>query len=181
MGGGGELVTSKATLEKDHGCFSCGKLDHWIQNCPWNGSPCKRCDVGRVVRTSQQPHSFGQKFLSCPNPKCRGFQWMKDALKESIEQQTQQQPTAGLGDKDMVKLLLRKVVNKEICNHLGKAAYDVAAESGHTILFDVLRLGDKLSKAARKGEERAINWLLDNGASINGAHFLDLSHPTPYN
>ncbi|KAF9626350.1 hypothetical protein IFM89_032199 [Coptis chinensis] len=74
MGGGGEIVGSKATLEK---------------NCPWNGSPCKRCDVGRVVRTSQQPHSFGEKFLSCPNPKCRGFQWMKDALKESIEQQTQ--------------------------------------------------------------------------------------------
>ncbi|KAF9611213.1 hypothetical protein IFM89_027763 [Coptis chinensis] len=88
---------------------------------------------------------------------------------------------AGLGDKDMVKLLLRKVMNKEICNHLGKAAYDVAAESGHTILFDVLRLWGKLSKAARKGEERVINWLLDNGASINGAHFLDLSHPTPYN
>ncbi|KAF9624902.1 hypothetical protein IFM89_015524 [Coptis chinensis] len=93
IGGGGESVASKATLEKDRGCFSCGKLDHWIQNCPWNGSPCKRCDVGRVVRTSQQPHSFGEKFLSCPNPKCRGFQWMKDALKESIEQQTQQQPS----------------------------------------------------------------------------------------
>ncbi|KAF9600020.1 hypothetical protein IFM89_002493 [Coptis chinensis] len=82
-----------STPHQDRGCFSCGKLDHWIQNCPWNGSPCKRCDVGRVVRTSQQPHSFGEKFLSCPNPKCRGFQWMKDALKESIEQQTQQQPS----------------------------------------------------------------------------------------
>ncbi|KAF9599989.1 hypothetical protein IFM89_002024 [Coptis chinensis] len=80
MGGGGEIVASKATLEKDRGCFSCGKLDHWIQNCPWSSSPCKRCDVGRVVRTSQQqPHSFGEKFLSCPKPKVRGFQWMKDA------------------------------------------------------------------------------------------------------
>ncbi|KAF9601038.1 hypothetical protein IFM89_015023 [Coptis chinensis] len=76
--------------------------------------------------------------------------------------------SGGLSDKDMVKLLLRKGANKEICNHLGKAAYDVAAESGHTILFDVLRLGDKLCKATHKGEERAINWLLDNGASING-------------
>ncbi|KAF9597733.1 hypothetical protein IFM89_021220 [Coptis chinensis] len=86
MGGGGKLVSSKVTLEKDLGCFSCGMLDHWIDSCPWNGSPCKRCSAGRVVRTSQQPHSFGKKKLSCPN--CRSFQWMKDALKESIKQQS---------------------------------------------------------------------------------------------
>ncbi|KAF9603806.1 hypothetical protein IFM89_037940 [Coptis chinensis] len=85
MGGGGKLVSSKVKLEKDLGCFSCGMLDHWIDSCPWNGSRCKRCFDGRAVRISQQPHSFGQKNLSCPN--CRSCQWMKDALKESIKQQ----------------------------------------------------------------------------------------------
>ncbi|KAI3738441.1 hypothetical protein L2E82_28473 [Cichorium intybus] len=73
-----------------------------------------------------------------------------------------------LGDDNMVKLLLQKRSNKEIRNKSGKTAYDVAAEHGHTRLFDVLRLGDRLSVAARKGEMRVINRLLEGGAAING-------------
>ncbi|CAH1434250.1 unnamed protein product [Lactuca virosa] len=76
--------------------------------------------------------------------------------------------SAALGDDNMVKLLLQKGGNKDIKNKLGKTAYDVAAEHGHTRLFDVLRLGDRLSVAARKGEVRAINRLLEGGAAING-------------
>ncbi|PIA54104.1 hypothetical protein AQUCO_00900579v1, partial [Aquilegia coerulea] len=75
---------------------------------------------------------------------------------------------ARLGDEDTVKLLLEKGANKEIRNQLGKTAYDLAAEHGHNRLFDVLRFGDSLYTAARKGEARTINWLLENGASING-------------
>ncbi|XP_077247248.1 protein VAPYRIN-like [Tasmannia lanceolata] len=75
---------------------------------------------------------------------------------------------AGLGDDNMVKLLLQKGGNKDIRNRHGKTAYDIAAECGHTRLFDVLRLGDNLCAAARKGEVRAIHRLLENGASING-------------
>ncbi|GMI85469.1 hypothetical protein HRI_002216200 [Hibiscus trionum] len=75
---------------------------------------------------------------------------------------------AGLGDEQMVKLLLQKGVNKDIRNKTGKTAYDVAAEHGHVRLFDALKLGDNLCLAARKGEVRAIQRLIENGAAING-------------
>ncbi|KAL0426643.1 UNVERIFIED_CONTAM: hypothetical protein Slati_2839100 [Sesamum latifolium] len=73
-----------------------------------------------------------------------------------------------LGDEQMVKLLLHKGANKDVRNKSGKTAYDLAAENGHTKLFDALRLGDNLAVAARKGEVRTIIRLLENGASING-------------
>ncbi|XP_071719317.1 protein VAPYRIN-like [Rutidosis leptorrhynchoides] len=72
------------------------------------------------------------------------------------------------GEENMVKLLLHKGANKDIRNRSGKTAYDVAAEHGHTRLFDMLRLGDRLCIAARKGEVRTINRVLESGAAING-------------
>jgi ankyrin repeat protein len=75
---------------------------------------------------------------------------------------------AGLGDENMVKLLLHKGANKDIRNKNGKIAYDIAAEHGHARLFDALKLGDSLCIAARKGEVRTINRLIENGAAING-------------
>ncbi|KAK6243547.1 hypothetical protein QUC31_009956 [Theobroma cacao] len=75
---------------------------------------------------------------------------------------------AGLGDEQMVKLLLQKGANKEIRNKAGKTVYDVAAEYGHIRLFDALKLGDSLCLAARKGEVRNIQRLIENGAVING-------------
>ncbi|OMO67897.1 Major sperm protein [Corchorus capsularis] len=75
---------------------------------------------------------------------------------------------AGLGDEQMVKLLLQKGANKDIRNKTGKTAYDVAAEFGHMRLFDALKLGDSLCLAARKGELRTIQRLIENGAVING-------------
>nr|C7B178.1 RecName: Full=Protein VAPYRIN; Short=PhVpy; AltName: Full=Protein PENETRATION AND ARBUSCULE MORPHOGENESIS 1 [Petunia x hybrida]ACU00619.1 penetration and arbuscule morphogenesis protein [Petunia x hybrida] len=75
---------------------------------------------------------------------------------------------AGLGDEHMVRVLLQKGAEKYIRNKYGKTAYDVAAEHGHNKLFDALRLGDSLCVAARKGEVRTVQRLLENGASING-------------
>ncbi|KAJ6384134.1 hypothetical protein OIU78_027443 [Salix suchowensis] len=75
---------------------------------------------------------------------------------------------AGLGDENMVKLLLHEGANKDIRNMNGKIACDIAAEYGHTRLFDSLRLGDSLCIAARKGEVRIISRLIENGAAING-------------
>ncbi|XP_057739078.1 protein VAPYRIN-like [Arachis stenosperma] len=75
---------------------------------------------------------------------------------------------ASTGDDHMVKLLLQKGANKDVRNLQGKTAYDVAAENGHARLFDALRLGDNLCVAARKGEVRTIQKLLESGASING-------------
>ncbi|XP_022719951.1 uncharacterized protein LOC111277800 [Durio zibethinus] len=74
---------------------------------------------------------------------------------------------AGSGDEKMVKLLLQKGANKDIRNKTGKIAYDVAAEYGHMRLFDALKLGDSLCLAARKGEVRTIQRLIENGAVIN--------------
>ncbi|KAG4112525.1 hypothetical protein ERO13_D13G167259v2 [Gossypium hirsutum] len=75
---------------------------------------------------------------------------------------------AGLGDEQMVKLLLQKRVNKDIWNKTGKTAYDVAAKHGHMRLFYALKLVDNLCLAASKGEVRAIQKLVENGAAING-------------
>ncbi|KAI4350328.1 hypothetical protein L6164_004794 [Bauhinia variegata] len=75
---------------------------------------------------------------------------------------------AAIGEEHMVKLLLQKGANKDVRNGSAKTAYDVAAENGHTRLFDALRLGDDLCVAARKGEIRTIQKLLENGAAING-------------
>ncbi|PWA60885.1 Ankyrin repeat-containing protein [Artemisia annua] len=75
---------------------------------------------------------------------------------------------AAFGDEYMVKLLLQKGAYKEIQNHSGKTAYDMAAEQGHTKLFDALGLGDRLCIAARKGEIRTINRILESGALVNG-------------
>lgn len=75
---------------------------------------------------------------------------------------------AALGDEHMVKLLLQKGVNKDIRNWAGKTGYDLAAENGHSRLYDALRLGESLCLAAKNGDLRAVNRLLENGAAING-------------
>ncbi|ERM93580.1 ankyrin repeat domain-containing protein 65 [Amborella trichopoda] len=75
---------------------------------------------------------------------------------------------AGKGDDPMVRLLLQRGANKDIRNRSGKTAYDVAAECGHMRLFDCLRLGDSLCRAARRGDTRAVQRLLESGASVHG-------------
>lgn len=75
---------------------------------------------------------------------------------------------ASLGDEQMVKLLLHKGANKDVRNRAGKTAYDLAAENGHTKLYDALRLGDSLCAAARKGDLRMVLRLIENGAAVNG-------------
>ncbi|XP_009791485.1 protein VAPYRIN-like [Nicotiana sylvestris] len=75
---------------------------------------------------------------------------------------------AASGDEHIVRLLLHKGAEKNIRNKYGKTAYDVTAEHGYNRLFDALRLGDSLCVAARKGDVRTIQRLIENGASING-------------
>lgn len=75
---------------------------------------------------------------------------------------------AGNGDEHMVRLLLQKGAEKNIRNKYGKTAYDIAAENGHNRLFDALRLGDNLCAAARMGDVKTIQKLLDHGANVNG-------------
>lgn len=93
----------------------------------------------------------------------------KPDLQNSGDGDTALHAAAGLGDDNIVKLLLQKgAANKDIRNKYGKTAYDMAAEYGHSKLFDALKLGDRLCVAARKGEVRAIQRLINNGAAING-------------
>ncbi|KAL6005152.1 hypothetical protein ACLOJK_005714 [Asimina triloba] len=89
-------------------------------------------------------------------------------IRDSADCDTALHVAAGLGDEAMVKLLLQKGANKDVRNRHGKTAYDAAAERGHARLFDALRLGDSLCTAARKGELRTVQRLLEHGAAING-------------
>ncbi|KAB2018874.1 hypothetical protein ES319_D08G259900v1 [Gossypium barbadense] len=92
----------------------------------------------------------------------------KPDVRNTKEGDTPLHIAAGLGDEQIVKLLLQKGANKDIRNKTGKTAYDVAVEYGHVRLFDALKLGDSLCFAARKGEVRSIQRLIENGAAING-------------
>ncbi|XP_041027245.1 protein VAPYRIN-like [Juglans microcarpa x Juglans regia] len=94
--------------------------------------------------------------------------WARPDVRNTEEADTPLHIAAGIGDEQMVKLLLQKGANKDIRNRVGKTAYDVAVDYGHNRLFDALKLGDSLCVAARKGEVRTIQRLLENGAVING-------------
>ncbi|PKI34053.1 ankyrin-1-like [Punica granatum] len=89
-------------------------------------------------------------------------------VRNSEDWETPLHIAARSGDEHMVRLLLHKGANKEIRNRYGKTAYDVAAEHGHVRLFDALKLGDKLCLAAKKGDVRTIQRLLEGGAAVNG-------------
>lgn len=103
------------------------------------------------------------KLLLLSNGSCRAAN-----VRNGSDGDTPLHIAAGLGDEQLVKLLLSKGANKDIRNRVGKTAYDVAAENGNSKLFDALRLGDNLCAAARKGEVRTIHRLLETGANING-------------
>ncbi|XP_076937554.1 protein VAPYRIN-like [Bidens hawaiensis] len=75
---------------------------------------------------------------------------------------------AALGDEHMVNLLIQKGANKNIQNRDKKTAYDVAAEHGHTRLYDVLGLADTLCVATRKGDIKTIKRVIQNGVTLNG-------------
>ncbi|ONK65081.1 uncharacterized protein A4U43_C07F33410 [Asparagus officinalis] len=77
---------------------------------------------------------------------------------------------ASTGDEQMVKLLITKgsAGLKEVRNFAGKTSYDAAAEGGHGRLFDMLKLGDGLALAARKGEVKAAGRMIERGAAVNG-------------
>ncbi|TKY62876.1 Ankyrin-3 protein [Spatholobus suberectus] len=89
-------------------------------------------------------------------------------IRDSRDGDTCLHVAAGLGDESMVKLLLNKGANKDVRNFSGKTAYDTAEENGHARVFDALRLGDGLCVAARKGEVRSIQRLIESGAVLNG-------------
>ncbi|MFS8002167.1 putative ankyrin repeat-containing domain-containing protein [Helianthus anomalus] len=78
------------------------------------------------------------------------------------------------------RVLLTAVANPDVANlsdnetplHIASAhgdeSMDLAKEHGHTRLFDVLGLGDRLCLATRKAEVRTVNRIVEAGASFNG-------------
>ena len=61
------------------GCFQCGEIDHWANDCPWKNTLCPAgCGVARKLWTSKQIHSYGKKFLKCI--KCGHFERLSAAI-----------------------------------------------------------------------------------------------------
>ncbi|KAM7277075.1 hypothetical protein ACFE04_018941 [Oxalis oulophora] len=52
-------------------------------------------------------------------------------------------------------------------NKEGKTAFTIAAENGHTHLYDILQLGDVLMRAARLDDVKGIRSCLAEGGSVN--------------
>ncbi|KAK8954557.1 hypothetical protein KSP39_PZI002890 [Platanthera zijinensis] len=77
---------------------------------------------------------------------------------------------AAAGDEAMARMLIAEGCAgiREARNRAGKTAYDVAAEGGPRRLFDLLRSGEKLMAAARKGDVRALIREIEIGAALDG-------------
>ncbi|PKA56999.1 E3 ubiquitin-protein ligase KEG [Apostasia shenzhenica] len=77
---------------------------------------------------------------------------------------------AAAGDETMARLLLENGYAglREVRNGAGKTAYDVAVEEGNGKLFDLLKMGESLSAAARKGEGRAAERAIEMGSAVDG-------------
>lgn len=73
------------------------------------------------------------------------------------------------GHLEAAKCLLDcSVYAKYIVNKEGKTAFTVAVENGHTHLYDLLRLGDVLQRAARVEDIHGLKSCLAEGAEVNG-------------
>nr|GMD27891.1 ankyrin repeat, PH and SEC7 domain containing protein secG-like [Ipomoea batatas]GME16310.1 ankyrin repeat, PH and SEC7 domain containing protein secG-like [Ipomoea batatas] len=57
---------------------------------------------------------------------------------------------------------------KSLLTKDGKTPFDVAVERGHSDLYDMLRLGDALHRAARTGDVGGLSKCLAEGANVNG-------------
>ncbi|KAJ7543580.1 hypothetical protein O6H91_09G044100 [Diphasiastrum complanatum] len=75
---------------------------------------------------------------------------------------------AARGDGALVKLLLSGGAETEALTPDGKTPYDLAAESEHEDLYDVLKIGDELRSGSRKGNLETVRQCLRQGAFLNG-------------
>ncbi|XP_020589238.1 ankyrin-3-like [Phalaenopsis equestris] len=77
---------------------------------------------------------------------------------------------AAVGDEATARILVEKGCAglKEARNAAGKTAYDLAAEEGHARLLGLLRLGEGLAAAARKGEGGIAVRAIEMGAAVDG-------------
>ncbi|KAI0527023.1 hypothetical protein KFK09_002619 [Dendrobium nobile] len=77
---------------------------------------------------------------------------------------------AAMGDEATARILIEKGCAglKEARNSAGKTAYDLAAEEGHARLLGLLRLGEGLAAAARKGEGGNAVRAIEMGAAVDG-------------
>ncbi|KAK8952932.1 hypothetical protein KSP40_PGU019958 [Platanthera guangdongensis] len=77
---------------------------------------------------------------------------------------------AAAGDEATARMLLDKGCAglREARNTAGKTAYELAAEEGHAKLLGLLKLGEGLSSAARKGDGRITARAIEMGAAVDG-------------
>lgn len=75
---------------------------------------------------------------------------------------------AANGDRQMVDMLIEMQANPNIAEKdLGRSAIDVARDKGHHEVVRILERGEAVLHAARRGELKLLESLLDTGASMN--------------
>ncbi|KAG0473804.1 hypothetical protein HPP92_015661 [Vanilla planifolia] len=91
------------------------------------------------------------------------------AIHSSTTGDTPLHVASALGDEATAKLLMESGCAglREARNLKGKTAYDVAAEEGHMRLFDLLRAGERLAAAVRRGRVDEVVRAIEMGASVD--------------
>ncbi|KAL3521281.1 hypothetical protein ACH5RR_019430 [Cinchona calisaya] len=86
----------------------------------------------------------------------------------SIDGRTPLFRAAANGHRQMVEMLMEMLANPNIAeNDLGRSAIDVARDRGHNEIVRILEQGESVLHAARRGELKLLESLLDKGASMN--------------
>ncbi|OVA18838.1 zinc finger protein [Macleaya cordata] len=85
MGGNG-ASGSRQKFIASSSCQICNLASHHADSCPFIYSACKRdkCNGIRKMLTSNTKANPGKRFLTCQYSGCRSFQWLDEAITESI-------------------------------------------------------------------------------------------------
>lgn len=67
----------KASMNNNWSCYNCGESGHWVKDCHLKEVPCsKGCNYQMKLMWSSKETSYNCRFLKCPNPKCKAFNWV---------------------------------------------------------------------------------------------------------
>ncbi|OVA06269.1 zinc finger protein [Macleaya cordata] len=86
MGGGSESSKCCKCLSRENKCQVCHQSSHLAPTCPFLYTKCKivKCTGIRKLLVSGTAKNPGRMFWRCQYSTCGNFQWLDDAISESM-------------------------------------------------------------------------------------------------